>query len=338
MRRLEELVEHGRQEAVDLAGGVAREADEAAERRVELYAVAKRLEEDLVAAKAENAALKQEMRALVEEERAADASGKTAVRRRSPAVGSAGRRGRAGSRMANENTQTKLPAASHPGQVVPSRGVRAVQRERAGGRSRRPPPPSSASPGTALGLRGRAPPRQSNRCPQDAPLAERFHRDGGVRAARRRTVRAGVDPPGWAMDTASAARRRRQGRGPVVVRQFGPRRPRGRFQATRQGDGVQREDPKRREEVDAEAAQGGHRRRVRAILKRREANPAQTGEGNVAPAPVPTSTTSSASNPSSTTGRTRSSPRRISSRTTIATSPRSAARCATWWMKYLQAG
>ena len=71
-----ELVEHGRREAVDLARAAshARQAREAAEASAsELYAVAKRLEEDLVAAKAENAALKQEMRALVEEERAADA-------------------------------------------------------------------------------------------------------------------------------------------------------------------------------------------------------------------------------------------------------------------------
>ena len=207
-----ELVEHGRQEAVDLARAAshARQTRESAEARLpELYAVAKRLEEDLVAAKAENAALKQEMRALVEEERAADASGKDErrrSRRRSPAVGSAGAEKAGQSRLRRWQARTRRRANLPSGQSTPTvrsspvKGLSVRFNESALEEAIKATPtaPSSASPGTALGLRGRAPPSpvKPSTGPKTPPLAERFHRDGGVRgcAAEPRRERGSTRP------------------------------------------------------------------------------------------------------------------------------------------------
>ena len=167
-----ELVEHGRREAVDLARAAshARQARESAEASAsELYAVAKRLEEDLVAAKAENAALKQEMRALVEEERAADGqSGKDekaipTAKKSGGWFGGGGARKKPAPKTANENTQTSnLPSGQSTPTVrsSPVKGLSVRFNESALEEAIKATPtaPSSASPGTALGLRGRAPP------------------------------------------------------------------------------------------------------------------------------------------------------------------------------------
>lgn len=236
-----ELVEHGRQEAVDLARAAshARQAREAAEASAsELYAVAKRLEEDLVAAKAENAALKQEMRALVEEERAADASGKDEkaipAKKSGGWFGGGGARKKPAPKMANENTQTSnLPSGQSTPTVrsSPVKGLSVRFNESALEEAIKATPtaPSSASPGTALGLRGRAPPSPVKPTPPKTPLSPKdFTEMVASEAARRNPVASeGRPAPRWAMDTASAASSAAAAKtgGPWSSGQFGPSTP-----------------------------------------------------------------------------------------------------------------
>ena len=239
-----ELVEHGRREAVDLARAAshARQARDAAEASAsELYAVAKRLEEDLVAAKAENAALKQEMRAIVEEERAADGqSGKdekaipTAKKSGGWFGGGGKSRTKPAPKMANENTQTSnLPSGQSTPTVrsssVKGLSVRFNESALEEAIKATPTAPSSASPGTALGLRGRAPPSPVKPTPPKTPLSPKdFTEMVASEAARRNPVASeGRPAPRWAMDTASAAAAAAAAKngGPWSAGQFGPSTP-----------------------------------------------------------------------------------------------------------------
>ena len=237
-----ELVEHGRQEAVDLARAAshARQAREAAEASAsELYAVAKRLEEDLVAAKAENAALKQEMQVLAEEERAPKPSRKD--EKAVPAKKSSGWFGGGGTKTApktaNENTQTSNAPSGQSTPTVRSSSVKGLSvrfNEHALEEAIKSTPtaPSSVSPGVALGLRGRtAPgsPLKPTPFGSTTPLSPKDYADMvQSEAAKRNPVASeGKAPPRWAMDTASVAAKSAAAKsgGPWSSGQFGPSTP-----------------------------------------------------------------------------------------------------------------